>query len=70
MMTAEKMKREKWLKEKTQEVREHAVKGLEKELEKIIAKNKLDMRKMEERLKREKTLARDEVALEFEEKFS
>ncbi|NXG52172.1 CP131 protein, partial [Psilopogon haemacephalus] len=46
MSAAEKIKREKWMDEKTKKIKEITVKGLEPEIQKLIAKHKQDIRKL------------------------
>ncbi len=41
-VAADKAKKDNWLQEKTQEIKEQTLKQFEKELERIIAKNKVD----------------------------
>lgn len=43
---AEKIKRESWAEEKTREVKELTIKGLEPEIQRLMAKHKADMRKV------------------------
>ena len=43
---AEKIRREKWIKEKTQEIKEITVKGLEPDIQKLIAKHKAEIKKI------------------------
>jgi 5-azacytidine-induced protein 1 len=43
---AEKIKRESWAEEKTREVKELTIKGLEPEIQRLMAKHKGDMRKV------------------------
>ena len=43
---AEKIRREKWIKEKTQEIKEMTVKGLEPDIQKLIAKHKAEIKKI------------------------
>ncbi|NXJ94965.1 CP131 protein, partial [Corythaixoides concolor] len=46
MSATEKIKREKWIDEKTKKIKEITVKGLEPEIQKLIAKHKQDIRKL------------------------
>ncbi|XP_063149459.1 centrosomal protein of 131 kDa isoform X4 [Candoia aspera] len=47
LMTAtEKIRREKWIDEKTKKIKEITVKGLEPEIQKLIAKHKLEIKKL------------------------
>lgn len=43
---AEKLRREKWIEEKTKKIKEMTVKGLEPEIQRLIAKHKEEVRKM------------------------
>lgn len=44
---AEKIKRESWAEEKTREVKELTIKGLEPEIQRLMAKHKVDLRKVQ-----------------------
>ncbi|XP_027651859.1 centrosomal protein of 131 kDa isoform X3 [Falco peregrinus] len=46
MSAAEKIRREKWIDEKTKKIKEITVKGLEPEIQKLIAKHRQDIRKL------------------------
>ncbi|KAM6050347.1 centrosomal protein of 131 kDa isoform 1-T1 [Chlamydotis macqueenii] len=46
MSTTEKIRREKWIDEKTKKIKEITVKGLEPEIQKLIAKHRQDIRKL------------------------
>uniref|UniRef100_A0A8D2LQD9 Centrosomal protein 131 n=1 Tax=Varanus komodoensis TaxID=61221 RepID=A0A8D2LQD9_VARKO len=46
MSAAEKIRREKWIDEKTKKIKEITVKGLEPEIQKLIAKHKLEIKKL------------------------
>ncbi|NXO04982.1 CP131 protein, partial [Rhinopomastus cyanomelas] len=46
MSATEKIRREKWMDEKTRKIKELTVKGLEPEIQKLIAKHKQDIRKL------------------------
>ncbi|XP_065549789.1 centrosomal protein of 131 kDa isoform X3 [Lathamus discolor] len=46
MSATEKIRREKWIDEKTKKIKEITVKGLEPEIQKLIAKHKQDIRKL------------------------
>lgn len=48
-MAAEKTRKEKWIADKQQEMKDTALKGLEPEIERIINKSKLDIKKIEEK---------------------
>ena len=42
-MAAEKTRKERWVSEKTQEIKEMTLKGLEPEIDRIISRNKLEV---------------------------
>jgi 5-azacytidine-induced protein 1 len=46
MQTAEKLRREKWIKDKSQQIKELTVKGLEPDIQKLIAKHKAEIKKL------------------------
>ncbi|XP_053367902.1 centrosomal protein of 131 kDa isoform X1 [Clarias gariepinus] len=46
MSTTEKIRREKWIDEKTKKIKEITVKGLEPEIQKLIAKHKQELKKL------------------------
>ena len=46
MEAAEKIRREKWIKEKTREIKEITVKGLEPDIQRLIAKHKAEIKKI------------------------
>ncbi|XP_038633015.1 centrosomal protein of 131 kDa isoform X3 [Scyliorhinus canicula] len=46
MSATEKIRREKWIDEKTKKIKEITVKGLEPEIQKLIAKHKLELKKL------------------------
>lgn len=43
---AEKLRREKWIEEKTKKIKEMTVKGLEPEIQRLIAKHKAEIKKI------------------------
>ena len=47
-MASDKVRRERWEKEKIHEIRAQTVKGLEPEIQRIVEKNKEDLRKAQE----------------------
>lgn len=47
-IASEKVRKEKWEKERIQEIRAQTVKGLEPEIQKIVEKNKEEVRKAHE----------------------
>ncbi|XP_020895169.1 centrosomal protein of 131 kDa isoform X2 [Exaiptasia diaphana] len=46
IVAAEKLRREKWITEKTQQIKEVTVKGLEPDIQKLIAKHKAELKKL------------------------
>ncbi|CAH3106535.1 unnamed protein product [Pocillopora meandrina] len=46
ILAAEKLRREKWINEKTQQIKEVTVKGLEPDIQKLIAKHKAEVKKI------------------------
>ena len=46
MQTAEKLRRERWIKDKSQQIKELTVKGLEPDIQKLIAKHKAEIKKL------------------------
>uniref|UniRef100_A0A061RE31 5-azacytidine-induced protein 1 n=2 Tax=Tetraselmis sp. GSL018 TaxID=582737 RepID=A0A061RE31_9CHLO len=64
---AEKIKRDSWAEEKAKEVKEMTIKGLEPEIQRLIAKHKADMRKLEQRLSEEAQSRVDAKSREHEE---
>ena len=56
---AEKIRREKWVREKTQEIKENSVKGLEPDIQKLITKHKAEIKK----IKAMKQVRRGEVKM-------
>ena len=65
---SEKQKREKWMKEKTTEIKEITIKGLEPELDRIMNKGKEEVKKVEEKYRTEISHLREEMYWEYEEK--
>ncbi|KAM4844082.1 centrosomal protein of 131 kDa [Thomomys bottae] len=61
MSAAEKVRREKWINEKTKKIKEITVRGLEPEIQKLIAKHKQEVRKLRG-LHEAELLRRDEQA--------
>eukprot|EP00873_Tetraselmis_striata_P033440 jgi/Tetstr1/453704/TSEL_040660.t1 len=64
---AEKIKRESWAEEKTREVKELTIKGLEPEIQRLMAKHKVDLRKTEQKLGEEAQARLDAVARQHED---
>ena len=67
---SEKVRKEKWEKEKVQEIRAQTVKGLEPEIQRIVERNKEDLRKAEERHQNELRGRKEDILLEQESKFA
>ncbi|RXN02164.1 Centrosomal protein of 131 kDa [Acipenser ruthenus] len=53
MSATEKIRREKWIDEKTKKIKEITVKGLEPEIQKLISKHKQELKKYEKQLQEE-----------------
>ncbi|TPX58588.1 hypothetical protein PhCBS80983_g03012 [Powellomyces hirtus] len=58
---AEKIKREKWIQEKTKAIKDQTIKGLEPEIQRMLSQHKLQARQMEEKYREE--LAREKNLL-------
>ncbi|KAI9017173.1 hypothetical protein BC832DRAFT_10359 [Gaertneriomyces semiglobifer] len=58
---AEKIKRDKWIQEKTKAIKEQTVKGLEPEIQRMLAQQKFQIRQMEEKFRED--LAREKNVL-------
>ena len=69
-MASEKVRKERWEKDKVQEIRAQTVKGLEPEIQRIVERNKEELRKAEERHQAELRQRREEILIEQEKKFS
>ncbi len=52
-MAAEKQRRDAFVKEKSNEIKNNTIKGMEPEIEKIIQRNKLEIKKLEEKHKKD-----------------
>lgn len=68
-MASEKIRKERWEKDKVQEIRAQTVKGLEPEIQRIVERNKEDIRKLEEKHQSELRLRREDVLQDQERKF-
>ena len=53
ILAGEKLKKEKWMNEKLQEIKTMTIKGLEPELESLMAKHKKDLKKLEDQQEKE-----------------
>ena len=69
-MASEKVRKEKWEKERIHEIRAQTIKGLEPEIQKIIERNKEDLRKAHEMHQSELRAKKEGVAEEYEKKLS
>ena len=65
----EKKKKEKWIKDKTQEIKDATMKSLEREIQAIMNKNKLENKKFEEKLRKEYEIKNEQIINEYQEKF-
>ena len=65
---SEKQRREKWIKEKTNEIKEITIKGLEPEIGRIMNQGKDDVKKVEDKYRSEISKTREEMYWEYEEK--
>ena len=65
---SEKVRKEKWEKEKIHEIRSQTIKGLEPEIQKIIERNKDDLRKAHELHQADLRTKREQLAEEYERK--
>lgn len=63
-LASEKVRKEKWEKDKVSEIRAQTVKGLEPEIQRIVERNKEELRRAEERHQAELRQQRDEVLIE------
>lgn len=60
--TTEKVKREKWITEKTKIIKDQTIKGLEPEIQRMLAQHKIQLRQVEERLREEASKERQVAA--------
>ena len=67
-MASEKVRREKWEKDKIHEIRAQTVKGLEPEIQRIVERNKDDLRKAQELHQNDLRIKREQVIEEYEVK--
>lgn len=63
-MASEKVRKERWEKDKIQEIRAQTVKGLEPEIQRIVERNKEELRRAEERHQAELRTKREELLIE------
>jgi len=63
-LAAEKVRKERWEKDKVQEIRSQTVKGLEPEIQRIIERNKEDLRRAEEQHQTELRERKETVLLD------
>ncbi|KND04993.1 uncharacterized protein SPPG_00676, partial [Spizellomyces punctatus DAOM BR117] len=67
---AEKVKRDKWIQEKTKAIKDQTIKGLEPEIQRMLSQQKLQIRQMEEKfredLAKEKTLLAEQQQRQME----
>ena len=66
---SERVRKEKWEKEKVMEIRAQTVKGLEPEIQRIIERNKEDLRRAEEKHQQEIRQKKEDILLDQESKF-
>jgi len=67
-MASDKVRREKWEKEKIHEIRAQTVKGLEPEIQRIVERNKEDLRKAQELHMTDSRVKKEHVVEEYERK--
>ena len=67
-MASEKVRREKWEKEKIHEIRAQTVKGLEPEIQRIVERNKEELRKANELYAGDLRLKKQDIIDEYEKK--
>lgn len=67
-MAAEKVRKEKWEKEKIHEIRAQTVKGLEPEIQRIVERNKDEIRKLSDVHQSELRVKREVVIEEYEKR--
>lgn len=66
---SEKSKREKWINDKTKELKDNTIKGLEPEIERILAKSREEKRKLETEYNEKNKTVRSDLELQYEDKF-
>ena len=67
-IASEKVRREKWEKEKIHEIRAQTVKGLEPEIQRIVERNKDEIRKIQDHNQTEVRIKREAVMEEYEKR--
>ncbi len=67
---SEKVRKEKWEKDKIHEIRAQTIKGIEPEIQKIIERNKEELRKAHELHQSDLRLKREQLAEEYEKKMA
>lgn len=67
ILTSEKVKREKWMANKTKSIREMTIKGLEPEIQTLIAKNKSDREQSAEELKAALRSQKEDLTIAFQD---
>lgn len=65
---AEKLRKEKWVQEKTSEIKEITIRGLEPEIDRIMNKNKQEVKQMQQKHQEELIALREQLFQEYEEK--
>jgi 5-azacytidine-induced protein 1 len=69
-MASDKVRREKWEKEKIHEIRAQTVKGLEPEIQRIVERNKEELRKAHELHQSDSRSKKEKLSEEYEKKIS
>jgi len=64
---SEKVRREKWMEEKTREIKTATIKGLEPEVQRILSKHKKEIRRLEDRKEDEVSKVREAMIEKYEE---
>ena len=66
-LAQEKVRREKWMEDKTREIKTTTIKGLEPEVQRILSKHKRELRRIDERKQDELRQAKEELVARHEE---
>ena len=69
-VAAEKVRKEKWEKEKIHEIRAQTVKGLEPEIQRIVERNKDEIRKLQDSHQTDLRVKREGLAEEYEKRIA